>query len=43
MLNGLIVRFPWSHGDVMLLDNFLTAHGRNSYTGKRDVQVALLN
>lgn len=38
----LIVKSPWSRGDVMILDNFLIAHGRNSYTGKRDVQVALL-
>lgn len=43
VLNGLIVAFPWSQGDVMLLDNFLTAHGRNCYTGRRDVQVALLS
>jgi hypothetical protein len=25
-----------------VLDNVLTAHGRNPYTGDRDVQVALL-
>lgn len=37
------VMFPWSYGDVMLLDNFITAHGRNSFTGLRDTQVALLN
>ena len=35
--------FPWSHGDVLLIDNYLTAHGRNTYTGRRDIQVALIN
>ena len=42
-IDPLIVAFPWSAGDVMILDNFLVAHGRNSYTGRRDVQVALLS
>lgn len=37
------VAFPWSYGDVLLLDNFITAHGRNRFTGLRDIQVALLN
>lgn len=37
------VAFSWSHGDLLLIDNFRTAHGRNAYTGRRDVQVALLN
>jgi alpha-ketoglutarate-dependent taurine dioxygenase len=36
------VGFPWSHGDVLVLDNYFTGHGRNSFTGKRDIQVALL-
>jgi hypothetical protein len=42
VLRAHAVAFPWSHGDVLLVDNTLTAHGRNSYTGLRDVQVALL-
>ena len=33
--------FPWQAGDVMLLENRLTAHGRNPFTGPRDVQVML--
>lgn len=36
------VEFPWSSGDVLLVDNFRVAHGRNTFTGLRDVQVALL-
>jgi len=36
------LRFPWSAGDVMLVDNWFTAHGRNRFTGLRDVQVSLL-
>jgi hypothetical protein len=36
------VGFAWSHGDLLLVDNLITAHGRNSYAGLRDVQVALL-
>jgi alpha-ketoglutarate-dependent taurine dioxygenase len=35
------VAFPWSAGDVLLIDNYLTAHGRSPYAGLRDVQVAL--
>jgi len=41
-LDAVTVAFPWRAGDVMVLDNVLTAHGRNPYTGERDVQVALL-
>ncbi len=41
-MDPLIVAFPWSAGDVMVLDNFRVAHGRNRYEGHRDVQVALL-
>jgi len=36
------VAFPWSSGDVLLIDNYRVAHGRNTFTGLRDVQVALL-
>ena len=41
-LDTVTVAFPWRAGDMMVLDNVLTAHGRNPYTGDRDVQVALL-
>jgi alpha-ketoglutarate-dependent taurine dioxygenase len=36
------VAFPWSSGDLLLIDNYRVAHGRNTFTGLRDVQVALL-
>ncbi len=33
--------FPWRESDVLLLDNMLTAHGRNPYQGARKIVVAL--
>lgn len=42
VLQDITVAFPWKAGDMMLVDNIYTAHGRNSYTGKRDVQVTLI-
>jgi alpha-ketoglutarate-dependent taurine dioxygenase len=31
------VMFPWQEGDLLVLDNMLTAHGRMPYTGARKV------
>jgi alpha-ketoglutarate-dependent taurine dioxygenase len=42
VLTDSAIRFAWSHGDVMLLDNYLTAHGRNSFVGQREIHAALL-
>ncbi len=37
------VAFPWRAGDVMLVENKLTAHGRHPFVGDRDIQVMLLD
>ena len=43
LLEEVTVEFPWQGGDVMFVDNILTAHGRMPFAGERDVQVALLD
>ncbi len=35
------VQFKWLKGDVLLLDNMLMSHGRNSYTGNRNIIVSM--
>src|SRR5271165_1126224 len=35
------VRFTWREGDMVTLDNILTAHARDSYVGPRKILVAL--
>jgi len=37
----LAVTFRWQEGDIMMLDNFLASHGRESYVGPRRVVVAM--
>jgi alpha-ketoglutarate-dependent taurine dioxygenase len=37
------VRFRWRQGDMITLDNILTAHGRDPYVGPRKIVVALGN
>lgn len=37
----LEVSFPWQAGDLLILDNLLTAHGRNPYVGERKLFVAM--
>ena len=33
---------PWQHGDVALVDNFVTMHGRRVFTGTRKVLASLV-
>jgi alpha-ketoglutarate-dependent taurine dioxygenase len=33
--------FPWQQGDLLVLDNMLTAHGRSAYTGERKILVGM--
>jgi alpha-ketoglutarate-dependent taurine dioxygenase len=35
------VVFPWREGDVLMLDNMLTAHGRQPFMGQRKVVVGI--
>ncbi|HVF54591.1 MAG TPA: TauD/TfdA family dioxygenase [Pyrinomonadaceae bacterium] len=35
------VTIPWQEGDIMLLDNFLTSHGREPFVGPRQIVVAM--
>ncbi len=37
----LAVSFPWQEGDILMLDNMLSAHGRNPYTGPRKILVTM--
>lgn len=37
----LEVSFRWERGDVLMLDNILTAHARNPFRGERKLLVAM--
>ena len=39
--SDLSIVFPWREGDVLMLDNMLTAHGRKPFVGKRKVVVGI--
>jgi len=41
VLNQSTVSFPWKRGDVMVLDNILSMHGRAPFSGKRRILTAL--
>jgi alpha-ketoglutarate-dependent taurine dioxygenase len=36
-----IRRLPWQPGDLLILDNIRTAHGREPHTGDREIAVAM--
>jgi len=35
------VALPWQEGDILVINNMLTAHGRQPYTGERRILVAM--
>jgi len=35
------VVFSWQQGDIMVIDNILTMHGRKPFQGDRQVLVAM--
>ena len=39
--DDLEVSFRWQQGDILLIDNVLTAHCRNPFVGDRRILVAL--
>ncbi|HLX53085.1 MAG TPA: TauD/TfdA family dioxygenase, partial [Aquella sp.] len=41
LLNKNKVYFKWQKDDLLLLDNFLTTHGRQAYSGERKIVVSL--
>lgn len=43
LVDRFTYQWPWRDGDVMVLDNLLTGHGRNPFEGTRATEVALLD
>ena len=40
-LDANTIAFPWQKGDILVLDNVLSMHGRATFTGKRRVLTAM--
>jgi len=43
ILDEIEMRWQWHDGDIMILDNLQVLHGRETFTGPREVLVALLD
>jgi alpha-ketoglutarate-dependent taurine dioxygenase len=41
VLDANTIAFPWQKGDVLVLDNILTMHGRATFEGKRRILAAM--
>ncbi|KAF3765024.1 syringomycin biosynthesis enzyme-like protein [Cryphonectria parasitica EP155] len=41
IMNELAVSFVWERGDVLLVDNWVTLHSRNSFQGERVIYASL--
>lgn len=41
IMNELAVAFEWKRGDVLVVDNWVTLHSRNSFKGKRIIYASL--
>ena len=41
VLDECAISFPWQEGDVLMLDNMLSAHARSPFEGPRKVIVAM--
>ena len=37
-----VILFDWMRGDLLIVDNYLMAHGRRSYGGRRRILASLL-
>ena len=36
-----MIRFDWARGDLLVVDNMIAAHGREPFTGEREIAVAM--
>lgn len=41
VLRNEMMLFKWREGDVLVLDNLLTAHGRMPFSGERKIILAM--
>lgn len=41
MMNEMAVSFEWQRGDILMVDNWVTLHSRNSFKGNREIYASL--